>query len=274
MKDAALYESISAQAKNYPVKFSLQKRKNNGFVAHWHEHVEILYILSGNYKITCGNRSYDLKEKDIVFINSKEIHFSEQCLTSQFWCIHITPAFFSDIHFEGVVLQNLIRGDAHLIELTEALLQEHQEQKEGHDLAVKGFAYMVMAHILRNYQKKAADRGKNEEMQLERLRSIFVYISKHYAQPLTTASLAEVFYLNEQYFCRLFKNATGQSVMGYINRLRIEKAILFLENTSESITDIALIVGFNDLNYFSRLFKRFMNISPAEYRKIYRRTES
>ena len=63
---------------DYPVKLRLQKRKNYGFVAHWHEHVELLYILSGDYRITCGSESYDLKEKDIVFINSKEIHFSEQ----------------------------------------------------------------------------------------------------------------------------------------------------------------------------------------------------
>ena len=78
--------------------------------------------------------------------------------------------------------------------------------------------------------------------------------------------LADMLYLNEPYFCRLFKNATGQSVMTYINSLRIEKASVLLENSAASITDVALQVGFDDLNYFSRTFKRFMKVTPMQYR--------
>lgn len=270
MIDAALYEKISAQAKDYPVKLRLQTRKNYGFVAHWHEHVEILYILAGDYRITCGNESFHLKEQDILFINSKEIHFSEQSLTSRFWCIHITPAFFSDIQFEGVEIQKLIRGDEQLLRLLGTLLQEFQEAKPGCDMAVKGYTYLLLAYLLRQYRLSGSRRSNREEAHFERLNEIFAYISQNYAEKLTTASLAEHFYLNEYYFCRLFKNATGQSVMSYLNRLRIEKSIVMLENTSESITDIALMVGFSDLNYFSRIFKRFMNMTPAEYRRMCR----
>ena len=274
MNDMALYENITAQAMDYPVKLRQQKRKNYGFVAHWHEHVELLYILSGNYRITCGSESYDLKEKDIVFINSKEIHFSEQCLTSQFWCMHITPAFFSDIRFDGVVIQNLIRGDAVLQEQFEAIIREQQEQKEGYDLAIKGLTYTLIAYIMRHYRNtEKAEHTNHAKAQFERLNEVFAYISQNFAEPLSTASLAETFYLNEHYFCRLFKNATGQSVVSYINRLRIEKAIVMLENTSESITDIALRVGFNDLNYFSRIFRRFMEVSPVQYRRLYHKAE-
>ena len=56
--------------------------------------------------------------------------------------------------------------------------------------------------------------------------------------------------------------------MNYINRTRIEKSATLLKNTNESITNIAIKVGFNDVNYYSRTFKKFMNMSPTQYRNI------
>ena len=74
-------------------------------------------------------------------------------------------------------------------------------------------------------------------------------------------------FLSESYLCRFFKNAMGVSITSYINKIRVEKAAILLKNTDESVTDIAFNVGFSDLNYFSRTFKKIMNCTPKEYKK-------
>ena len=96
---------------------------------------------------------------------------------------------------------------------------------------------------------------------------ILLYISQHYQSKLTTAELAEHFHLTEHYFCCLFKKETGQSPIDYINKYRIEKAGILLKNTDKNITDIAQQVGFDDSNYFSRIFKKYNGVSPRYYRK-------
>ena len=80
--------------------------------------------------------------------------------------------------------------------------------------------------------------------------------------------LAKKWYLSESYMCHMFKKASGKTIIGYINDLRIEKASLLLENTSESISCIAMEVGFDDVNYFDRVFKKQTGLSPKNYRAM------
>ena len=125
-----------------------------------------------------------------------------------------------------------------------------------------------MTYVLRNYPQNNELHPIENEIITKRINEVLEYISSHYADNITTAELAKKWYLSEYYFCRFFKNATGQSPVNYINRTRIEMAAVLLKKTNENITTIAIKVGFDDVNYFSRTFKKFMNMSPSEYRKI------
>jgi AraC-like DNA-binding protein len=66
---------------------------------------------------------------------------------------------------------------------------------------------------------------------------------------------------------RKFKKETKQTITNYINKLRIKEAVRILENENISITEIAEMVGFNDVNYFTKVFKKINSITPSEYRK-------
>lgn len=266
MNDVSLYEKISNSDRHFPIK--LKQNTQQHFAAHWHEHTELLYFASGGCTINCGNETYHVKANDLFFINSNEIHFSESSFTAEYWCLHLHPSLFADMDYEGLLIENLICGDAYVQTSFQMLIRENEDRHEGYELVLKGQIYTLIAYLLRNYKKTGQNlqRYEENEAKLRRLNQVFSYISTHYTEKLTTAMLAEMLYLNEPYFCRLFKNATGQSVMNYINSLRIEKAAVLLEHSAASITDVALQVGFDDLNYFSRTFKRFMKVTPMEYR--------
>jgi len=79
--------------------------------------------------------------------------------------------------------------------------------------------------------------------------------------------LCSKLFVTESYFCRFFKKSTGMTLAKYITEVRLKKAQLLLENTSDGISTIALNVGFDDANYFARTFRNTTGITPTQYRK-------
>ena len=76
---------------------------------------------------------------------------------------------------------------------------------------------------------------------------------------------------SKSHFCKIFKDTTGMNLTEYINKYRVERACLELQFTKKNITEIAMQTGFNNIQYFSRIFKEymdfkvFMNCTPKQY---------
>ncbi len=94
---------------------------------------------------------------------------------------------------------------------------------------------------------------------------IIDYIQKNYASPLTLKSVTGKFYLSSCYFCKLFKNETGLTFTHYLMKLRIEKAKEIMMS-NQKLYDIAAAVGYDNVQYFSTIFKEIEGISPSQYR--------
>lgn len=94
------------------------------------------------------------------------------------------------------------------------------------------------------------------------------YITDHLIEPIAIADLADVLHLNPQYVMRIFKKEVGCPIIQYITAKRIALAIRYLEETSISVADVAILCGFDNYSYFIRIFKRFTNETPVSYRKI------
>lgn len=92
------------------------------------------------------------------------------------------------------------------------------------------------------------------------------YIHENYMYPITLKALAGSSYCSEAYLSHLFKEKIGVTITDYINTQRIHKAQSLLDLTTLSITDIAHQCGFNDSNYFSRVFRKHTKLSPKQYR--------
>ena len=86
---------------------------------------------------------------------------------------------------------------------------------------------------------------------------------------ITVGNLASLCHCNESYLSRIFKKQTGININIYINKVRIEYAKEMLTHTAKPISLIALDIGFNDPNHFSRIFAQLIGNSPNEYRRHY-----
>ncbi len=101
----------------------------------------------------------------------------------------------------------------------------------------------------------------------QRINRIYEYVHEQYAEPIRLEEMSALVGLTETAFCRFFKQVTGNSFIAFLNEYRIYRACELLSQAELSITEVMDACGFNDLSYFSRLFKRLLGDSPREYRK-------
>ena len=99
------------------------------------------------------------------------------------------------------------------------------------------------------------------------IRKALRYMAAHYAEPLRIADVAETLRLSPGYFAALFRQTVGESFNAYLMRIRIEESKLLLLSTADSLTDIAVALGFSDQSYFCKVFKKHVGISPGKYRR-------
>lgn len=95
------------------------------------------------------------------------------------------------------------------------------------------------------------------------------YIQEHYREALKLEEVSRVIGFNATYFSTVFKKETGKSFLDYLTEVRMNKAKQLLCRGDLSVNDVAEEVGYQDLKYFSKLFKKATGISPSEYKKLY-----
>ncbi|MBP1996079.1 two-component system response regulator YesN [Paenibacillus eucommiae] len=95
---------------------------------------------------------------------------------------------------------------------------------------------------------------------------VISYVNEHFCEDINLKMISSQFYMNSAYLGRLFKQYTGVGYNDYINKLRIEKAIVYLNNKNYKVSEIYKQVGYKDIVYFYKKFKEAKGVSPSFYR--------
>lgn len=270
----------------FPISISACGIKPPGvaFPSHWHEYLEFLFITGGEGIITCNSDQYTVRKGDLVVVNSSEIHggYSQQG-NFNYYCVIAEPTvlqgysagicevkYLSPITKNQILFENIIRDDKAVLQCFENMIDEYERKEPGYELAVKSYIFQALSLLIRRHVKltitpEMYDKRREE---LSRLSPVLAYIAENCTGKITVAQLAQHVNLSTFHFSRLFKDLTDRTVVEYVNNIRIHKAVELLTKTDLSITDIVLDAGFNDINYFSRLFKRHMKLSPQAFRRV------
>lgn len=285
MKDYSLYEVMDMPTPDFPVKINktISHTRGDVFSCHWHEHLELLYFTQGKAIIECNQQPVEAASGDLVVVNSNDLHSGENISDSLFYyCIILDMSlltgissdpcqtrYISPISQNRILFQNRIANDEEIKKCILNIVQEYDQKQIGFELEIKSSIYHLLTLLLRCYVEKTMSSGEYDlrARSLERFNRIFQYIEVNYTQKITISQCAAMINITGSHFCHLFKLITGKTLSDYVNYLRLKKAETLLGNTSLSITEIALESGFNDINYFSRLFNRYKSVSPSQYRK-------
>ena len=107
----------------------------------------------------------------------------------------------------------------------------------------------------------------NMDTKQQLIKESIAYIEKHYQEPMSVSDIARALGTSTSYLSRIFKESTGETIIRTINHKRIEKAKIYLKDTDYKVYEVADILGFENVTYFSRFFKKHTGISPKEYKE-------
>ncbi|MEM1225211.1 MAG: helix-turn-helix domain-containing protein [Planctomycetota bacterium] len=255
------------------------------FGLHSHDFSEIVIITGGNGVHITGEESYDLAAGDTFVIGGDRPHdylnmnrlslinvlFDPDELPMSLGDLNVLPGYHALFTLEPAWRKrHRFHSRLQLTppELVEAIRLVDQLQRELESRS-PGFKVMATATWLQlaTFLARCYSQSCNPQSQsLLRIADAISHIERHYAERITLESLVGIAGMSRRNFIRTFESTMGIPPIQYLIRLRIEHACRLLRQSDNSITNIALSVGFNDSNYFSRQFKVVTGSSPRQYR--------
>ncbi|MBS5937936.1 helix-turn-helix domain-containing protein [Clostridium sp.] len=126
-----------------------------------------------------------------------------------------------------------------------------------------------IANLINSMQVEYCDSVKKLSLKnySSTVRKAIEFIRINLNNCLSLNTISEALYVSSYELSRQFKKETGETITEYINKRRINESVFILENESISITETSYMVGFNDVNYFTKVFKKIKGMTPSEYRK-------
>lgn len=128
-------------------------------------------------------------------------------------------------------------------------------------------ANALLALVYDRLQKRQQTNIMTNKNTDEFIQNIMRYLDEHYMEPLQLQNLGERFHISQFYLSHIFKAETGLSPMKYVMCRRIGEAQNMLMNTVMPVSEIGAGLGFNDNCHFSTTFKKYVGLTPTQYRQ-------
>lgn len=250
---------------------------------HWHDEAEFIYIKKGCGTISVDFTTYEVHADDIALILPGELHainsLPDQVMEYENVIFHpeLLEASGADMSFQTflypifsmklAVPSVLTKKDSVYTAVRNCLDQNDQicmRFPDGYPLAIKGNLFTLFFALYTNYasQKRVPSAKKN----IEKLKTVIKYVELNYASPMTIAQMADLAGFSESHFMKYFKQTMGVPFTSYLNSYRLTMAGRLLLQSDDTILSIAAEVGFDNLSYFNRAFKRQYGMTPSAYR--------
>ena len=268
----------------------IERRRQDDFPGmqecHFHEHYELYYLVSGERQYFIQDRSYRVQAGDLVLVNSNQIHKAFHCAddahtSHERILVEISSGvfeafgnFFPDIDFRSFFAEHF--GVFHLDkderrEVERLLYSMTQEMKKG-EVGASALVRMKLMELLtllvRMQNNTMQEDAAPEDPKRQKVQEVARFLSENYSAPLQLEEIASCAYVNKYYLCHIFKEVTGLTLREYLNLCRIRQAQKLLRESSRSVTEISEEIGYDSVNYFGKVFKEYMGITPLQYRRL------
>lgn len=255
------------------------------FPMHWHDELEIVYVLEGTARYIVDRDEYIIKSGDILIIPPNSLHAFEQYNDTSFIgkailfsrkMVDSNPLDVCSVKYIYPLFNNEIFLPVHigaenphsssLRKFLDNAVSSHIEKTAGYELRVKiAFLEFIQYFYSNELYTTLKTTGTNEKNS-EQVKAVINYISEHYRDKITLEELAAVVNLSTYYMAHIFKQYTGISPNRYINDHRLAIAGNRLLNEDTAVLNIAMECGFNNISYFNRAFKSKYGMTPNCYR--------
>lgn len=256
---------------------------NEGFrVLHWHDEIQLVYILKGVVHFKIYDQEIDLSAHDCMFINRTVLHHITEKEDCHYHSFIIPPRMLS--FFPGSIMEqddvgNIInnpflthyplyasRPEYHdffrqLKLLDELYFQEEQQAHHAYRLAIRlSQVWLELISLLPS--QEASQPAKK----YDRIRTMLSYIHTNYPQELSLADIAVSAHISQSECLRCFNRFIHCSPYQYLIQYRLHMSTTLLLTTERTVTEIAFLVGFHSVSSYIRYFRQYYRTTPLKYR--------
>ncbi len=252
---------------------------------HWHEFIEVAYVLDGSIEYSFPEKRLLLHKGDILFINSNVLHAvlpKEEKIHCSIFEVLFDYHFLSgksnsDIeskYFLPLLGCSAIPGavfhpeSSQTATMTHEFMQAMEEDKEGK----YGYEFRVQSHLsslwiefLKELRPTIEEAKPQNIVSYKRLKTMMQYIQEHYMEKMSLEDIASSANISKRECSRCFHINLNETPLDFLNRYRTDMAVSMLLYSDTSIMTISENCGFRSASYFSKVFRDLMNCTPKQF---------
>ena len=267
----------------------LQQGVGIGCNAHYHTYIELIYCIDGSFDVWLNNNRHSFGKGDLLVISSNEVHeivsltksigkyivlrFEPEILYSStkdvFGIKYVMPFMFGNISPQKVFKhEDIYQTD--IPSLMFDACNEYSNREYGYEFALRADICRIFVRILRYWAEKGITVPtvpEAESLHIKALRRVLDYISEHYSEEISAESAAKLANMSYSHFSKTFGKVMNRNFNDYLNLIRITEAEKLLASTNKTVTEIAFETGFASSSYFIKIFERYKNVTPTNFRR-------
>lgn len=254
---------------------------------HEHDFLELTYVLNGQATHILDGVPSVLAKGDYFIVDYHKSHSYRQIGDEPFTVINclFVPRFIDETlqgsHELGEVVNSYMikfdfcrlkdhptkfiyhDEDGHIGRLFKLLYEEHTEKPMGYLETMRCYLIAIIIHIMRQIQAPDYTEGESEM-----IRYTMDYVQKNFMDKLSLGEITQKFNYSLAHISHTFKKETGMTFQDYVQQVRIRESCRLLINTDKKVSEIALLVGYSNIQFFNEVFRRQTGMSPREFRRM------
>jgi AraC-like DNA-binding protein len=254
----------------------------------WHERLEIFLPLDALTKMRMGKQEVELQPGEILIVDNLRLHMTVDYsgFDSRVIVVSFLPEFVYSLgspshdyffllpfYFRPTDRPHVVRQNSPILSQMHDAFAQLLRCYFGRSVYFQAGckAHLLQLLYLLAQQFRSADFLRSELMRQQeratRLRPVFEYVSKNFAENLTLKQGAALASISQPQFIKLFKRVAGMTFVSYVTHVRLSHAFRLLKESSLTIAEVAIRTGFSDQSYFDRRFKSAFGQVPSAVRK-------
>lgn len=270
--------SVTKIANIHYFEFTKQYHTNKGN----HAFRELLYVDSGFITVDADNYTGKVNENQLIIHKSYETHslscpeneapsviiIGFECNCSELDAFSELPITLNEV--QKKLLTEIIKEGRNVFKPPYDIpgqkdMKKRKDYPFGADQLIKIKLENLFIELIRS--KNNISNEETNEISDDKIQEISRYLSENFKQKIKLSEICFLFGTNCTTLCNKFRTMHGETIISYVNKLRIKEAKKLMRSGSYNLTEIASIVGFSSVHYFSRIFKQYENKSPTAYIK-------
>ena len=272
----------------FPVACYHDDLQENEVPWHWHEELEAVVVTEGSTIVVAGNQKYTIHAGEGFFINTGVLHGcwnmdTSACryhsvvfhprlvggsIDSVFYQNYVLP-LTENRSLESIHLKPSVHWQAEMLKSIEDGWYACVQEPVAYEFTVRQALSELVILLHCNLPAASCQPSEKAMRDGERIKAMLQFIHDHYAEELNTAIIAGSASVSKSECLRCFRSTIGTTPIQYVRQYRLQQVCQLLTSTQERIADIAARCGFQDISYFTKIFRETKGMVPSKYRRLH-----